>query len=78
MLHVNHLGMMTMSKMMVGKDDAKPNGVCLSLMTEVGLPQVPTFDPSDVTFLGWGSIYGHNDLEVKFLSLEEEEMIFDP
>ena len=52
MLHVNHLGMMTMSKMMVGKDDAKPNGVCLSLMTEVGLPQVPTFDPGDVTFLG--------------------------
>ena len=53
---------MTMSKMMVGKDDAKPNGVCLSLMTEVGLPQVPTFDPSDVTILGWASIYGHNDL----------------
>ena len=62
MLHFNHLGMMTMSKMMVGKDDAKPNGVCLSLMTEVGLPQVPTFDPSDVTILGWASIYGHNDL----------------
>ena len=53
---------MTMSKMMVGNDDAKPNGVCLSLMTEVGLPQVPTFDPSDVTILGWASIYGHNDL----------------
>ena len=52
MSYLNHLGMMTMSKMMVGKDDPKPNGVCLSLMTEVGLPQVPTFDPSDVTILG--------------------------